>query len=129
MLSMRRNSICIGIMSNFAMPLPPFSCHQQSIGIRFTQSVVLVVVVVMQSDCQSLLFEMFTSMLAFDFLIRQLSMSETLAQLAHKIDFSQTNQDNAVEEDTSDERADKPMFQPSLWPWDSVRNKLRWRTK
>lgn len=58
----------------------------------------------------------------------QLSMSEKLAQLAHKIDFSKTKQEgeeNDVGLDSLEDKSDKPLFQPSLWPWDSVRNKLR----
>ena len=50
-------------------------------------------------------------------------MSEKLAQLAHKIDFSRTKNEN--EEIKEEDETDKPLFQPSLWPWDSVRNKLR----
>lgn len=58
-----------------------------------------------------------------------LSMSENLTRLAHRIDFNDDDADSTT--------GDKPMetseadskelitFQPSLWPWDSVRNKLR----
>lgn len=49
-------------------------------------------------------------------------MSEKLAELAHKIDFSK-----AKDEDVKEDESDKPLFQPSLWPWDSVRNKLRYK--
>ena len=49
-------------------------------------------------------------------------MSEKLAQLAHKIDFSKTKDED---EEINEDESDKPLFQPSLWPWDSVRNKLR----
>ena len=49
-------------------------------------------------------------------------MSENLAKLAHKIDFSKTKDE---EEEINEDESDKPLFQPSLWPWDSVRNKLR----
>jgi mediator of RNA polymerase II transcription subunit 17 len=52
----------------------------------------------------------------------QLSMSEKLAQLAHKIDFSKAKDED---EEINEDESDKPLFQPSLWPWDSVRNKLR----
>lgn len=55
---------------------------------------------------------------------RQLSMSEKLAQLAHKIDFGKTQKED---EELTEDESDKPLFQPSLWPWDSVRNKLRLR--
>ena len=55
-------------------------------------------------------------------------MSEKLAQLAHKIDFSkrthEEEQDSGV--DSLEDKSEKPLFQPSLWPWDSVRNKLRY---
>jgi mediator of RNA polymerase II transcription subunit 17 len=49
-------------------------------------------------------------------------MSEKLAQLAHKIDFSKAKDED---EEINEDESDKPLFQPSLWPWDSVRNKLR----
>ncbi|KAJ9593696.1 hypothetical protein L9F63_014744 [Diploptera punctata] len=62
-----------------------------------------------------------------------LSMSESLAKLAQKIDFSKAitedlkkenceQQDKNEDESTTKEAA---TFQSSLWPWDSVRNKLR----
>ena len=51
-------------------------------------------------------------------------MSEKLAQLAHKIDFGKTQKED---EELTEDESDKPLFQPSLWPWDSVRNKLRLR--
>lgn len=58
-----------------------------------------------------------------------LSMSESLAKLAQKIDFSKTATDDLKkEEDKGDEEGggkDAAAFQSSLWPWDSVRNKLR----
>lgn len=50
-------------------------------------------------------------------------MSEKLAHLAQKIDFTKTLEEE--EEETDVDKGDKPLFQPSLWPWDSVRNKLR----
>ena len=59
-------------------------------------------------------------------------MSENLTRLAHKIDFSKDESegkgkptsegDAETEEDT--EKAVTP-FQPSQWPWDSVRTKLK----
>ncbi|XP_046847873.1 mediator of RNA polymerase II transcription subunit 17-like isoform X1 [Xenia sp. Carnegie-2017] len=55
--------------------------------------------------------------------VPQLSMSEELAHLAQKIDFTKTLEEE--EEETDVDKGDKPLFQPSLWPWDSVRNKLR----
>ncbi|KAG8297922.1 Mediator of RNA polymerase II transcription subunit 17 [Homalodisca vitripennis] len=61
-----------------------------------------------------------------------LSMSESLAKLAQKIDFSKTATDHLRKEPDSSERGeedgstkDSTSFQSSLWPWDSVRNKLR----
>ncbi|XP_039285786.1 mediator of RNA polymerase II transcription subunit 17 isoform X1 [Nilaparvata lugens] len=59
-----------------------------------------------------------------------LSMSENLAKLAQKIDFNKSVCDDKkeVEADKSDDEAaskDSSSFQSSLWPWDSVRNKLR----
>ena len=60
-------------------------------------------------------------------------MSDNLTKLAHKIDFSKdeseekgkatSESDNAQPEE--DDKGITP-FQPSLWPWDSVRNKLKW---
>lgn len=55
-------------------------------------------------------------------------MSENLTRLAHRIDFSETDGVSP-----SPEKAEVPdaeskeliSFQPSLWPWDSVRSKLR----
>ncbi|XP_029458191.1 mediator of RNA polymerase II transcription subunit 17 isoform X2 [Rhinatrema bivittatum] len=65
-----------------------------------------------------------------------LSMSQNLARLAQRIDFSQGSgsedegavtiareQDWAEEEAAAEEASVK--FQPSLWPWDSVRNNVR----
>lgn len=65
---------------------------------------------------------------------RPLSMSENLTRLAQKIDFSKTEDDfmgNAKKEGDSstevksDEESKEPGYQSSLWPWDSVRNKLK----
>ncbi|KAL3225112.1 hypothetical protein MRX96_004694 [Rhipicephalus microplus] len=50
--------------------------------------------------------------------VQPCSMSENLTKLAQKIDFGQA----ADEQQSSVEKA---SFQPSLWPWDSVRTKLR----
>nr|CAD7447768.1 unnamed protein product [Timema bartmani] len=64
-----------------------------------------------------------------------LSMSESLAKLAEKIDFSKTipedttiKKENGELPDKSEEdpsAKDPITYQSSLWPWDSVRNKLR----
>ena len=57
-------------------------------------------------------------------------MSEELSKLANKIDFlsekTSTDDDEKRQEEQEEER-DKAVltFQPSLWPWDSVRTKLR----
>ncbi|KAI0208048.1 Mediator of RNA polymerase II transcription subunit 17 [Lamellibrachia satsuma] len=62
--------------------------------------------------------------------IHPLSMSENLTKLAHKIDFTQDQCDgknytsSEGDKPNEDESAVTP-FQPSLWPWDSVRTKLR----
>ncbi|XDV31595.1 hypothetical protein PO909_002580 [Leuciscus waleckii] len=64
-----------------------------------------------------------------------LSMSQNLAKLAQRIDFGQSSDEDedGLERD-SREQWSKPeaeedegmvKFQPSLWPWDSVRNNLR----
>ncbi|XP_016088312.1 mediator of RNA polymerase II transcription subunit 17 [Sinocyclocheilus grahami] len=59
-----------------------------------------------------------------------LSMSQNLAKLAQRIDFDQSSdseqesrEPRSQPEPEEDEGALK--FQPSLWPWDSVRNNLR----
>ncbi|CAB3223936.1 unnamed protein product [Arctia plantaginis] len=61
-----------------------------------------------------------------------LSMSENLARLAQKIDFSKTDdefcnikKEGECSSDTKSEDEKEPGYQSSLWPWDSVRNKLR----
>jgi mediator of RNA polymerase II transcription subunit 17 len=61
-------------------------------------------------------------------------MSESLAKLAQKIDFSKASTEEIVKEggdqqDKNDEDSatkEAATFQSSLWPWDSVRNKLRY---
>ncbi|XP_055906764.1 mediator of RNA polymerase II transcription subunit 17 [Eupeodes corollae] len=55
------------------------------------------------------------------------TLSETLTKCAARIDFSKTSLDDLKkEEKSSDEDSKDPsQFQPSLWPWDSVRNKLK----
>ncbi|PSN33125.1 Mediator of RNA polymerase II transcription subunit 17 [Blattella germanica] len=62
-----------------------------------------------------------------------LSMSESLAKLAQKIDFSKTTtedikKENGEQQDKNEDDSttkEAATFQSSLWPWDSVRNKLR----
>ncbi|XP_075974195.1 mediator complex subunit 17 [Anticarsia gemmatalis] len=62
-----------------------------------------------------------------------LSMSENLARLAQKIDFSKTDDDfcnikkegESSSDSKSEDESKEPGYQSSLWPWDSVRNKLR----
>lgn len=62
---------------------------------------------------------------------RPLTLSENLAKYAQKIDFSKTNDVEVKKESgdsdgkSGDEDNSKDSFQASLWPWDSVRNKLR----
>ena len=52
-------------------------------------------------------------------------MSEMLGKLAQKIDFlSEAKVDEQQEVEQSEEKA-LVTFQPSLWPWDSIRTKLR----
>lgn len=57
-------------------------------------------------------------------------MSENLAKYAQKIDFSKVNdvdvkKENDSGDDAKSDSDSKDAFQSSLWPWDSVRNKLR----
>ncbi|KMQ98286.1 mediator of rna polymerase ii transcription subunit 17 [Lasius niger] len=59
-----------------------------------------------------------------------LTLSENLAKIAQKIDFNKTNGEEIKKEQLEDEKGDEDAkdstsFQSSLWPWDSVRNKLR----
>uniref|UniRef100_A0A673BAP0 Mediator of RNA polymerase II transcription subunit 17 n=1 Tax=Sphaeramia orbicularis TaxID=375764 RepID=A0A673BAP0_9TELE len=65
-----------------------------------------------------------------------LSMSQNLAKLAQRIDFSQgsDSEEDGAEGEPRDREWGKQepeeeegtlKFQPSLWPWDSVRNNLR----
>ncbi|CAL1533647.1 unnamed protein product [Lymnaea stagnalis] len=62
--------------------------------------------------------------------VSPLSMSENLSKLAHKIDFfkdesEEKGKPTSEGEKESDEEKVLAPFQPSLWPWDSVRNKLK----
>lgn len=61
--------------------------------------------------------------------LRPLTLSESLAKFAQKIDFSKTTELETKKEDSVDDsKSDsdsKEAFQSSLWPWDSVRSKLR----
>lgn len=63
---------------------------------------------------------------------RPLTLSENLAKIAQKIDFSRTEGDEIKKEQlengekTEEDAKDPATFQSSLWPWDSVRNKLRY---
>ena len=56
-------------------------------------------------------------------------MSENLTKLAQKIDFSKDESDEkgkpTSEGEKEEENQQVTPFQPSLWPWDSVRNKLK----
>uniref|UniRef100_A0A8D0DPD6 Cofactor required for Sp1 transcriptional activation subunit 6 n=1 Tax=Salvator merianae TaxID=96440 RepID=A0A8D0DPD6_SALMN len=68
--------------------------------------------------------------------MQPLSMSQNLARLAQRIDFSQGSSGSEEDEPTAgsggrewagddEEEEGLVKFQPSLWPWDSVRNNLR----
>jgi len=58
-------------------------------------------------------------------------LSENLAKIAQKIDFSKTNGEEIKKEQLEggekgeEDTKDPASFQSSLWPWDNVRNKLR----
>ncbi|XP_036147332.1 mediator of RNA polymerase II transcription subunit 17 isoform X2 [Monomorium pharaonis] len=60
-----------------------------------------------------------------------LTLSENLAKIAQKIDFSKTNGEEIKKEQlegnekNEEDTKDSVLFQSFLWPWDSVRNKLR----
>ncbi|MEQ2207523.1 Mediator of RNA polymerase II transcription subunit 17, partial [Xenoophorus captivus] len=65
-----------------------------------------------------------------------LSMSQNLTKLAQRIDFSQGSEseeeggegepgDREWGKQETEEEEGTVKFQPSLWPWDSVRNNLR----
>lgn len=57
-------------------------------------------------------------------------MSENLTKLAQKIDFYKDESEEkgkpTSEGEKEEEEKTAASFQPSLWPWDSVRTKLRW---
>jgi len=53
-----------------------------------------------------------------------LTMSENLAKQARKIDFSQDNE-MEVDEQADDQDEDIKSFNQPVWPWESVRNKIR----
>ncbi|KAK7506883.1 hypothetical protein BaRGS_00001734 [Batillaria attramentaria] len=62
--------------------------------------------------------------------VQQLSMSENLTRLAHKIDFYKDETEGKgkpASEGEKEPAEEKQLaaFQPSLWPWDSVRNHLK----
>ncbi|XP_075707594.1 mediator of RNA polymerase II transcription subunit 17 isoform X2 [Rhinoderma darwinii] len=66
--------------------------------------------------------------------VQPLSMSQNLARLAQRIDFGQDSDEDGNgmgvlprETDWGDQEEEEGLvkFQPSLWPWDSVRNHLR----
>ena len=52
-------------------------------------------------------------------------MSEKLAKLAHKIDFLSDVKGHKEDVDKEYDEKSLVTFQPSLWPWDSVRENLR----
>lgn len=56
-------------------------------------------------------------------------MSENLTRLAHKIDFGKTETDfQSATDSVEEEGKELATFQASLWPWDSVRSKLRFKS-
>ncbi|XP_074631913.1 mediator of RNA polymerase II transcription subunit 17-like [Acropora palmata] len=57
--------------------------------------------------------------------VPQLSMSEMLAKLANKIDFLSDVKGHEGDREKEEEEKALVTFQPSLWPWDSVRENLR----
>ena len=58
-----------------------------------------------------------------------MTLSEHLAKIAQKIDFSKTNGEDVKKESSEggdkDENPKDTSVQSSLWPWDNVRNSLR----
>ncbi|XP_074660283.1 mediator of RNA polymerase II transcription subunit 17-like [Tubulanus polymorphus] len=62
--------------------------------------------------------------------VQPLSMSDNLTKLAHTIDFykdESAEKGKPTSEGAKEVEDDKALatFQPSLWPWDSVRNKIK----
>lgn len=61
---------------------------------------------------------------------RPLSMSENLTKMVQKIDFTKVGDGDDLKtgsnEESSSETKELATFQPSLWPLDSVRNKLKY---
>ena len=53
-----------------------------------------------------------------------LTMGESLAKLARKVDFSQTGEEQAENKEEEGD-TDIQSFQQPVWPWESVRNALR----
>ena len=57
-------------------------------------------------------------------------MSENLTKMVQKIDFSTVGDDEDMKTSPNDESSaetkELATFQPSLWPLDSVRNKLKY---
>ncbi|XP_072557269.1 mediator of RNA polymerase II transcription subunit 17 [Paramormyrops kingsleyae] len=87
-----------------------------------------------ESSCEKQVQEV--SLDGLETYVPPLSMSQNLAKLAQRIDFSQGS--DSEEEGTEGEHREHEWvkqepeeddatvkFQPSLWPWDSVRNNLR----
>jgi len=54
-----------------------------------------------------------------------LSMSECLAKSAQKIDFGEDDGAEASVQTSEDGEKEDSTLQQSLWPWDSVRTKLK----
>uniref|UniRef100_A0A8C7II07 Mediator of RNA polymerase II transcription subunit 17 n=2 Tax=Oncorhynchus TaxID=8016 RepID=A0A8C7II07_ONCKI len=86
-----------------------------------------------ESSCEKQVQEV--SLDGMETYVPPLSMSQNLAKLAQRIDFGQgsDSDEEGVETEPRDPQEwgkqepeeDEVKFQPSLWPWDSVRNNLR----
>ena len=108
-------------------------CHASSVMIWFWKCISVGVSLCILLHVDGPLYQSMGSACEFcSFFLRPLSMSENLAKLAHKIDFSKdesvekgkpTSEEGVQQEE--EEKTVKPL-QPSQWPWDSVRTKLKW---
>lgn len=87
----------------------------------------------MESSCERQVQEV--SLDGIETYVPPLSMSQNLAKLAQRIDFGQSSDsdEERTERENRDEWSKREQeedegtvkFQPSLWPWDAVRNNLR----
>uniref|UniRef100_A0A674DLU2 Mediator of RNA polymerase II transcription subunit 17 n=1 Tax=Salmo trutta TaxID=8032 RepID=A0A674DLU2_SALTR len=86
-----------------------------------------------ESSCEKQVQEV--SLDGMETYVPPLSMSQNLAKLAQRIDFGQGSDSDEEGAETEprdpqewgkqEPEEDEVKFQPSLWPWDSVRNNLR----